>query len=127
VFEEATGRSPSVAESLLKRRIPQPHYVDIDPTPEERRILGISEHSSGGAAIAPASSPDVYEYVTLDDQIKRETEWLRRISATKFEKALIICGLSHSLSIAFKLRSAGIAVREVYTYIPYSLLCPMRH
>jgi len=46
----------------------------------------------------------------------------QRITARAFDKALVICGLLHGLSLAFRLGSAGIAVEKSYTYIPYRRL-----
>jgi hypothetical protein len=123
VFEEASGRGPSVAEDLTKARTPEVNYLDVDPSAAERGKYGISS-SSGGGAIDPVHSYDVYETVVLEDQMKREEEWLRRIKASTFTKGLFICGVAHGLSFGAKLQGSGIAVQELYNYIPHSLVCP---
>jgi hypothetical protein len=123
IFEEASGRGPSVAEDLTKARTPEVKYLDVDPSAAERPKYGISNSSTGGP-IDPVHSYDVYETVVFADQMKREEEWIRRIKTSTFTKGLFICGVAHGLSFGAKLESGGITVQELYNYIPHSLVCP---
>lgn len=121
VFEEASGRGPSVAEELVRSLQNKVRYLDIDPPANERAKYGIAQRTGGGP-IDPAHSPDVYEISYVGEQKKREEEWLKRIQGSTFENGLVICGVAHTLSFAFRLQSAELHVINAYTYIPYSKL-----
>ena len=69
----------------------------------------------------PYSSPDLYYSLFLDAQRKREELWLDKIQKQAFGRGLLICGLAHNLSFAFRLVSAGISA-EAYNYVPYGKL-----
>lgn len=45
----------------------------------------------------------------------RELSWLKQIKEKQFTKGLLICGVAHGLSMAFRLQDAGFDV-EVYDY-----------
>ena len=94
------------------------------PSAADRPKFGIPECTAEGGGIDPCHSYDVYECVVVDQQMRREDEWLRRIKSTKFENGLVIYGVAHGLSFGAKLRSSGIAVPKLYSYIPHSLVCP---
>jgi hypothetical protein len=49
----------------------------------------------------------------LDVHAKREELWLQRMQQRKFESALVICGLVHLLSFAFRLREANYSVQAI--------------
>jgi hypothetical protein len=108
VFEEAAGRGPSIAEQAAKSFDTPLQYLDFDPPRDERPKYGIAMDVGQGAPIDPANSPDVYEYSSVDEQSKREELWLHCVLSKPFEKALVIVGLAHSLSFAFRLASAGV-------------------
>jgi hypothetical protein len=61
------------------------------------------------------------------EQRKREEMWHQRLDDQPFVKGLVICGLAHSLSFAFRLLSAGFNVTETYNYVPYHKLCTRPH
>jgi hypothetical protein len=126
VFEEAAGRHPSVADCSATAFHRPAQYLDIDPPPEERPKYGIAMEVGGGAGIDPCHSPDYYESSKVDEQRKREELWVSRIVSTPFQKALVIVGVAHGLSVAFRLVSAGVSVAETYVYTPYSKLCSHR-
>jgi hypothetical protein len=126
VFEEASGRGPSIAEQHANSILKPGHYMDVDPPANERRRYGLAEVSATGGPIDPVHSSDVYESPYVGEQIKREELWQKRIESEKFEKGLVICGLAHSLSFAFRLHGAGMSV-TVSTYIPHGKLCTRRH
>jgi hypothetical protein len=113
LFEEASGQKPSIAEKLVKAGYAKGHYSAVD---RERSKFGISD-----VTIDPGRSTGWYSCQLQDEHRKREELWLARIQAEKFEKALMICGLSHSLSFTFRLEAAGFDV-DVYDYIPFAIL-----
>jgi hypothetical protein len=123
VFEEAAGYGPSIAEQLAKTFQRPLGYLDIDPTPDERLKYGIAKVVGCGGPVDPCNSPDVYETSKVDEQGKREQVWVNRITESHFQKGLVIVGLAHSLSIAFRLVAAGVSVIDTYDYTPYSKLC----
>lgn len=123
VFEEAAGYGPSIAEQLAKTFQRPVGYLDIDPTPDERPKYGIAKVVGSGGPVDPCNSPDVYETSKVDEQGKREQVWVNRITESHFQKGLVIVGLAHSLSVAFRLVAAGVAVIDTYDYTPYSKLC----
>lgn len=127
VFEEATGRGPSIAEQLVGFSQRPVQYLDFDPPPDERPKHGIEKLVGGGWPIDPCNSSDVCETSTVGEQRKREELWLDRVLSKPFEKALVIVGLAHSLSFTFRLTSKGINVNESQYYIPYSKLCTRAH
>jgi hypothetical protein len=127
VFEEATGRGPSIAEELVGSSHRRVQYLDFDPTPDERPMHGIAKVVGGGWPIDPCNSLDACETSTVEEQRKREELWLERVLSNPFDKALVIVGLAHGLSFAFRLTSNGISVTESQNYIPYSKLCTRAH
>lgn len=126
VFEEASGRGPSVGQQLADSVLGPGHYLDIDPSRDERPKYGLAKDSGGGGCIDPMNSADVYEQSNVDQQRKREELWQERIQAKTFKKGVVICGTAHALSVAFRLRAPGVEV-EVYTYTPHGKLCPRQH
>ncbi|SRR5216684_9140726 len=121
VFEEAAGRTPSIAKALTESHLGGDCYMDVDPSPTERETLGIAV-AGGGDWIDPGYSADFYEWAIVEENRKREELWRQKVEAQHFEKALMICGLGHCLSFAFRLSSAGINVEKSYSYIPHAKL-----
>jgi hypothetical protein len=129
VFEEAAGRKPSIVEELSKElsaNIEPIRYVDIDPPLKERPKYGLAEECASGGPVDPSHSDDVYECPYISENIKRETLWLKRIVEEQFAKGVVVCGLAHALSLAFRLHAAEIDV-EACTYIPHGKLCRRAH
>ena len=132
VFEEAAGHRPSTAEDLATLLLGPGRYLDVDPPRDERPKYGIATNTGGGEPIdlyrselgIPAAT---YEYALVEENIKREELWRRRVQTQEFNKGLAICGLAHSLSFAFGLKSVGITVEKSYNYIPYHKLCTRFH
>jgi hypothetical protein len=112
IFEEAGGRAPSIAKDLAESLLGPGHYLDVDPSPNEREKYGIVKRA------APKPLSINCESAIVKEQDEREQEWKRRIETNSFKKGLLICGLCHNLSIAFRLLSAGIMVERTYSYIP---------
>jgi hypothetical protein len=49
----------------------------------------------------------------LDGQAKREELWIKRMQQSEFKSALMICGLVHLLSFAFRLQAAKFSVQAI--------------
>ena len=128
VFEEVSGRGPSVAEKLAGEVLGWGHYLDVDPPPDERQQCGIAKKTGEDFPIDPSQlcsdvAPDICHCAFVSEHRKREELWLQKIQSQVFEKGLMICGISHGLSFAFRLQSAGFNEVELHSYIPYSKLC----
>lgn len=113
IFEEATGLGPTIAEKLALERLAFGHYVDIDPSRGERAAFGIPTSSSEPNMIGTPPSVSFANWQILDVHAKREELWLQRIQQRKFESALVICGLVHLLSFAFRLQAANFSVQAI--------------
>jgi hypothetical protein len=128
VFEEAAGRGPSIAEDLTDSILKSGHYLDVDLPADERPQHGMAKKSVESVFIDPCGNhPDSCGASIVDEQEKRENFWLQRIQSEQFTKGLVVCGIAHGLSLAFRLRSAGISVSRVLTYTPYATLCNRVH
>jgi hypothetical protein len=104
VFEEAAGRGPTIAQGLAQFVLGAGHYLDVDPPPAERPRLGIGT-AGGGDRLAPGESADFYEWAIIEENKKREELWKQKIEAQSFVMGLMICGIGHCLSFAFRLSS----------------------
>jgi hypothetical protein len=122
IFEEASGRHPTTAEELKKelRELAQEqpiNYMDIDPGPDERNELGIARNTVHSHLIN-GERLGQYDCVCVEENAKREAVWLCKIFKEKFRNGLVICGLPHTLSFAFKLESVGFETKAC-CYMPY--------
>jgi len=127
VFEEAGGRQ-SFAQDFANEVLESGHYLDVDPPLGERQQYGIAEKTGEDFPIDPSQlcsdvTPDICHCAFVNEHRKREELWLQKIQSQVFEKGLLICGISHGLSFAFRLQSAGFNEVELYSYIPYNKLC----
>jgi hypothetical protein len=70
----------------------------------------------------------ICSFTTLDlgENREREKRWLQEINAQEFKKALVICGVGHSLGFAFRLQDTGFSV-DFCQHLPYEKLCTKRH
>jgi len=128
VFEEAAGRGPSIAQELADSILKPGHYLDIDPPSNERLQHGMAEKSVETMYIDPCGDfADACGASIVDEQRKREEFWLQKIQTKQFSKGLVVCGLAHALSFAFRLRCAGIYVPRALNYIPFDKLCTRAH
>ena len=127
VFEEAAELGPSKAEDLAIFILGAGHYVDIDPSQGERSKYGIPEITAEGYPVDPMHSTESYGSLLMDAQRMREEFWIQRIEQQTFKKAVAIVGIGHSLSIAFRLESAGFVIAEIRAYTPYGVLCRRAH
>ena len=127
IFEEASECGSTQAKALIDSlNLNNPsrviEYLDIDPAHPNRQKFGIVT-STGQPFPDDESLEREEEKVGL--QAQREELWMRRIVAKDFESGLVICGCAHTLSLAFKLQSAGFGVK-FDTYIPHDKLCGHR-
>jgi hypothetical protein len=113
IFEEASGLGPTIAEKLALDRLAFGHYVDIDPARGERADLGIPVNSSEPNMIGSPPSVAFANWQLLEVHAKREELWVKRIQQHRFESALVICGLVHLLSFAFRLQNANFSVQAI--------------
>jgi hypothetical protein len=116
IFEEATELGPTTAENVSINSIGPNHYLDVDPPKSQRQKLGIPPDTNKPYLIG--SPPDVAfaDWQFQEVHAKREELWVQRMMEREFEKALMICGLGHGLSLAFRLQSAGFTVKAM-TYM----------
>jgi hypothetical protein len=127
VFEEASGRRPTIAEELVNSTLGDGHYLDVDPQASERLQYGIPAETTASWPISMHDSPESYTSMFVTPQRLREELWIKRIDKERFSKALFIVGIGHSLSVAFRLENAGFVIEEARAYTPYNNLCRRRH
>ncbi len=113
IFEEASGLGPTIAEKLALEKLAFGHYVDIDPARGERSEFDIPASSSEPNMIGSPPSVSFANWQILEAHAKREDLWLKRIQQSEFNSALVICGLVHLLSFAFRLRDAKFSVQAI--------------
>jgi len=113
IFEEASGLGPTIAEKLALEKLPFGHYVDIDPARNERPAFGIPVSSAEPNMIGNPPTVAFANWQILDVHAKREELWLKRMQQREFQSALVICGLVHLLSFAFRLQNAKYSVQAI--------------
>jgi hypothetical protein len=113
IFEEASGLGPTIAEKLALEQLAFGHYVDIDPARGERPDFGIPTNSSEPHMIGAPPTVAFANWQILDVHAKREELWVKRMRQHKFDSALVICGLVHLLSFAFRLQAAQFSVQAI--------------
>jgi len=124
VFEEATGLGPTFAEKFTLKKIGPNRYKDIDPSAAGRKKLGIPAETGKHYWIGDLNLDGHWGFSReefIDVHETREHLWLPCIREQEFTKALLICGQSHLLSFAFRLKGEGFDVKA-YSYMPYALL-----
>ncbi|HEV2522639.1 MAG TPA: hypothetical protein VGT24_09700 [Candidatus Acidoferrales bacterium] len=113
IFEEASGLGPTIAEKIALEQLAFGHYVDIDPARGERPEFGIPGNSSEPQMIGVPPTVAFANWQILDVHAKREELWVRRMREHEFQSALVICGLVHMLSFAFRLQGANFSVQAI--------------
>jgi hypothetical protein len=114
-FEEATGLGPTIAENLSLVTWGQNHYLDVDPPRDERERFGIPTNSNEPFMIGSPPEAAFANWLFHEMHAKREELWVQRVREQEFKKALMICGHSHTFSVAFRLIAASFEVK-VATY-----------
>jgi len=113
IFEEASGLGPTIAEKLALEKLAFGHYVDIDPARGERAEFGIPAISSEPNMIGAPPTVAFANWQILEAHAKREELWVKRMQLREFDSALVICGLVHLLSFAFRLQNAKFSVQAI--------------
>ena len=113
IFEEASGKTPTITEKLALTELGPNHYLEVDPTRAQRESLGISATTNEPLMIGTPPNAAFANWQFLEEHAKREEFWIQRMIAREFKKALMICGLAHGLSLAFRLQSAGLTVKAI--------------
>jgi len=113
IFEEASGLGPTIAEKLATGTLAFGHYVDIDPSRTERPEFGNPPNSSEPHMIGDPPKVAFANWQVLDVHARRDELWLQRIRQRQFQSALVICGLVHLLSFAFRLQAAQYSVQGI--------------
>lgn len=121
IFEEAAGRRPSIAEKCAESEYGSGHYADVDPPVKERPKLGIAEETELPFPIE--GTVDTYSELLLDEHRKREEFWVSQILEQDFNKALMVCGIGHGLSLSRRLAEAKVCDVRLLNYAPFSKLC----
>jgi hypothetical protein len=113
IFEEASGFGPTIAEKLSLQELGSGRYLDIDPANADRLNLGIPPNSNEPHIIGSPPKVAFAHWQILEVHAKREILWMKRVQQHKFESALVICGLVHLLSFAFRLQSEQFSVQAI--------------
>jgi len=113
IFEEASGLGPTIAEKLALEQLAFGHYVDIDPARSERPDFGIPASSSEPNMLGEPPTVAFANWQILEAHAKREELWVKRMQQHEFKSALVIVGLVHLLSFAFRLQSAKYSVQAI--------------
>jgi len=113
IFEEASGLGPTIAEKLSLERLGFGRYLDIDPGRHDRAEFGIASHAMEPNMIGVPPKVAFANWQILNVHAKREELWVKRIQQREFESALVICGLVHLLSLAFRLQESKLSVQAI--------------
>jgi hypothetical protein len=113
IFEEASGLGPTIAEKLSLQELGSGRYLDIDPANANRVEFGIPPNSNEPHIIGTPPKVAFAHWQILEVHAKREILWMKRIQQQKFESALVICGLVHLLSFAFRLQAEQFSVQAI--------------
>lgn len=128
VFEEATGFGPTIAEEIAESMLGNGHYLDVDPM-AEREAHGVGGPTARLEQLYEIPKGEVPAYCCefiVAGQKTREALWLEAMEATEFKSGLLICGLAHLLSMAFRLEASGYSV-TAKLYNPEHRLCERTH
>jgi hypothetical protein len=122
IFEEAAEPGSTIAKTFASE-FRLRGYCDVDPGRAERLALGIPVETGDSWPVDLfGSSRDSLHWQNAEAHAMREELWTRRIRESEFESGLLICGIAHSLSIAFRLETLGFKVK-VAVYEPQCKMC----
>ena len=121
VFEEATGLGPTTVEVLTERLLGPNRYLDVDPPTLKRRMFGIPPETNQPFMLGnPLGNPPNVAWANWQPtkmHAARENLWLQRLRGENFKKALMVCGIAHMLSLAFRLEDGSFEVKAM-DYLP---------
>ena len=113
IFEEASGLGPTIAEKLAREKLAIEHYLDIDPAKGERHEFAIPSNSHEPNMIGTPPSGGVRELADSGRARQARNPLDQAHQQHQFESALMICGLVHLLSFAFRLQEAKFSVQAI--------------
>ena len=113
IFEEASGLGPTIAEKFALEHLGAGRYLDVDPARSDRAEFGIATNSHEPNMIGSPPRVAFANWQILEVHARREELWLKRIQRQEFKSALVICGLVHLLSFAFRLQVANFSVQAI--------------
>ncbi len=128
VFEEAgKDHGPSIAEERSQAILGAAHYVNLDCSQDKFRKFGIAgtETEISHWIDDQDKARGKYSCQDVGEHKNREVQWLEEIQKQQFEKALVICGVGHGLSLSFRLQPQFTV--ELVTYLPHEKLCTRPH
>jgi|SRR6185437_10422361 len=111
IFEEASGRGPSIAKNLTAEGWAKGHYLDVDPPSDQRSHYGLSTTSFN-----PCHTTAWWSCQLIEEHKNREKLWLKQIKEQAFQRGLMICGLLHGLSFAFRLEADCFSDVQLYDF-----------
>jgi len=117
IFEEASGHGPSIASETALGG-----YLDVDSETTNAALSHCAEdsHSLVLEILSKFRVQEIPTKMGLTAQEWREATWIAKIKAEQFTTGLVICGVAHTLSIAFRLKAEGFGV-ETYCYEPIKI------
>ncbi len=113
VFEEASGWGPTIAEKLAFDKLGPKRYLDVDPGRDEREKFGIPRDSNDSYMIGSPPTAAFASWQFHEVHAMREEHWIQQLTNQEFKSALMVCGLAHLLSFAFRLHAANFSVRSL--------------
>jgi len=127
LFEEATSSGPTIAEHIATDRLGNGHYIDVDPIEMRKELgIGIATQYEFLPHVPQVGFREIAFRLIVAEQQKREQAWVETIHRTEFDCGLLICGLAHLLSMAFRLEDSGHTV-ETRIYSPEQRACRRTH
>lgn len=125
IFEEASDLGPTTASSLERAGL---KYLDVDPPGPDRQLHGIPEGLPFEAYVIyeindrRRPNPELFAtQKSVDTEFAREKVWVERIKGESFTSGLMICGSSHTFSVASRLADCGFSV-DVIIYMGPTLI-----
>jgi hypothetical protein len=113
IFEEASGLGPTIAEKVSLEKLGSNRYLDVDPRKDKRERFGIPKDSNDFYMIGSPPTVAFASWQFHEVHAKREEFWLQQLAGYEFKTGLMICGLTHMLSFAFRLHAANFRVKAL--------------
>jgi hypothetical protein len=88
-------------------------YFDVDPPRDEREKFGIPKDSNDFYMIGSPPSAAFASWQFHEVHALREEFWVQQLAKQEFTSALMVCGLTHGLSLASRLHAAHFSVKAL--------------
>jgi hypothetical protein len=108
---------PTTAERLAAEILGNAHYLDVDPPIQKRKDLNFPAASNQPYMVGIPPDAGFANWQSVKVHEARERFWLQTMQAKEFGNWLIICGIAHMLSFAFRLQAASFEVKPI-DYLP---------